>query len=85
MVHLPNIPEFLTVIFGLFRAGIIPLYALPAHRITEIEHFVKTGGAKAYLCTAEHGGFDYRNLAAALQERCYDIEHIIVVGDAAGR
>lgn len=83
VVHLPNIPEFLTVIFGLFRAGIIPLYALPAHRIIEIEHFATTGGAKGYLCAAEHGGFDYRGLAATLQERCPDIEHVIVVGDAA--
>src|SRR5690606_27151537 len=32
MVHLPNIPEFLSVIFGLFRAGLLPLYVLPAHR-----------------------------------------------------
>src|SRR5690606_9326136 len=83
VVHLPNIPEFVTVIFGLFRAGIIPLYALPAHRIIEIEHFATTGGAKAYLCAAEHGGFDYRSLAADLQERCPDIRHVIVVGEAA--
>ncbi|MGG4604980.1 (2,3-dihydroxybenzoyl)adenylate synthase [Paenalcaligenes sp. Me131] len=82
IVHLPNIPEFICAIFGLFRAGIIPLYSLPAHRITEIEHFAKTGGAKAYLCADNHGGFDYRDLAAELKERCPELQDIFVVGDA---
>src|SRR5690606_27133101 len=27
LVHLPNIPEFLSVIFALFRTGMIPVYA----------------------------------------------------------
>ncbi|NYT86160.1 (2,3-dihydroxybenzoyl)adenylate synthase [Pollutimonas harenae] len=85
VVHLPNIPEFITVVFGLFRAGIIPLYALPAHRITEIEHFAKSGGATGYLCAAEHGGFNYLGLATTLQERCPDVEHVIVIGDATDR
>lgn len=84
IVHLPNIPEFVIAVFGLFRAGILPIYALPAHRIAEIEHFALTGGARGYLCAAEHGGFDYRGLAATLQERCSGIEHVIVAdGDAA--
>lgn len=82
IVHLPNIPEFICAIFGLFRAGLLPLYALPAHRITEIEHFARTGGAAAYLCADTHGGFDYRNLATELQQRCPELENIFVVGDA---
>ncbi|KAA0890014.1 (2,3-dihydroxybenzoyl)adenylate synthase [Pusillimonas sp. ANT_WB101] len=81
IVHLPNIPEFVSVIFGLFRAGIIPLYALPAHRIAEIEHFASTGGARGYICAAEHAGFNYCNLASTLQQRCTSVEHVIVVGD----
>lgn len=84
IVHLPNIPEFVTVIFGLFRAGIIPLYALPAHRIAEIEHFATTGGARGYLCAAQHEGFDYRKLATTLQERCPSVEQVIVIDDDAG-
>ncbi|NYT57603.1 (2,3-dihydroxybenzoyl)adenylate synthase [Alcaligenaceae bacterium] len=85
VVHLPNIPEFISVIFGMFRAGIIPIYALPAHRITEIEHFATSGGARGYLCAAEHGGFDYCGLADTLKERCPDLEHVIVIGDLAQR
>src|SRR5690606_34634710 len=78
VVHLPNIPEFIVAVFGLFRAGIIPIYALPAHRIAEIEHFALTGGARGYLCAAQHAGYDYRDLAATLCERCPEVEHVIV-------
>ena len=84
IVHLPNIPEFVTVIFGLFRAGIIPIYALPAHRIAEIEHFAATGGARGYVCAAEHGGFDYLSLAADLQARCPGVQSVVVAGESAG-
>src|SRR5690606_14151935 len=31
IVQLPNVPEFLSVVFGLFRAGLLPVFALPAH------------------------------------------------------
>lgn len=41
VVQLPNIPEFLSVVFGLFRANLIPVFALPAHRLAEISHFVE--------------------------------------------
>src|SRR5690554_8013498 len=34
VVQLPNIAEFFSVVFGLFRAGLVPVYALPAHRLT---------------------------------------------------
>ena len=50
IVHLPNLPEFISAIFGMFRVGIIPLYALPAHRIAEIAHFADTGDARGYIC-----------------------------------
>ncbi|MBU4612317.1 AMP-binding protein [Achromobacter sp. GG226] len=82
IVHLPNIPEFFSVIFGLFRAGILPLYALPAHRITEIEHFAVTGGARAYVSAQSHDGFDYRTLATELKARVPGVEQVLIVGDA---
>lgn len=82
IVQLPNTPEFLSTIFGLFRAGMIPLYALPAHRIAEISHFARTGDARGYVCAAEHGGFDYRELATELQSVCPQLSHVIVLGEA---
>jgi 2,3-dihydroxybenzoate-AMP ligase len=82
IVHLPNIPEFLAVVFGLFRAGILPLYALPAHRITEIEHFATSGEALGYVAAERHDGFDYRGLARDLQARVPTVKNVFIVGDA---
>ncbi len=82
LVHLPNIPDFIAVVMGLFRAGLIPVYALPAHRITEIEHFARGSGARAYVAAAAHAGFDYTALARELQARQPHVEHIWIVGSA---
>ncbi|HLS43756.1 MAG TPA: (2,3-dihydroxybenzoyl)adenylate synthase [Paenalcaligenes sp.] len=82
ILHLPNIPEFISAAFGLFRAGMIPIYALPAHRITEIEHFARNGEADAYICAAQHGGFDYRDLARELRSRYTALKQVFVVGEA---
>lgn len=82
VVQLPNIPEFLSVVFGLFRARLIPVYALPAHRSTEIIHFMKRAEASAYVVADRHEGFDYRALARAVQAEVPELRHVIVVGEA---
>ena len=84
IVHLPNLPEFVTAIFGLFRAGLLPIYSLPVQRIAEIEHFASTGDARAYLCAGQHGGFDYTKLATELQGRCPQVQHLLAIAGDAG-
>ena len=83
VVQIPNIPEFLSVVFGLFIARLVPVYALPAHRLTEIAHFARKSEASAYVVPAIHGGFDYRVLARELMSEVPEIGHVVVVGDAA--
>jgi len=82
VVQLPNRPEFLSVVFGLFRAQLIPVYALPAHRATEIVHFVTRAEATAYVVADRHEGFDYRALARAVQAEVPELRHVVVVGEA---
>jgi len=82
VVQLGNIPEFITVVCGLFRAQLIPVYALPAHRKTEITHFVRKSGAKAYVIGEKYEGFDYRILARDVQAEVPAVQHVVVVGDA---
>lgn len=84
LVQLPNIPEFLSVVFGLFRAGLLPVFALPAHRHTEIEHFGLASGAVAYVIADTHGGFDYRTLAGQVVPRLPALRQVVVVGEAGG-
>lgn len=82
LVQLPNIPEFISVVFGLFRAGMIPIYALPAHRITELAHFADQAPADAYIGVDHFDGFDYVQQAQTLQSRCPQLQHVILVGEA---
>ncbi|MFQ6397805.1 (2,3-dihydroxybenzoyl)adenylate synthase [Nocardia sp. KC 131] len=80
VVQLPNVPEFATVLFGLLRAGIIPVLTLPAHRRAEIEHLAQLSGAVAYLIADRLGDFDYRDLAATVRQSVPAVRHVLVLG-----
>ncbi|KTR76671.1 enterobactin synthase subunit E [Microbacterium oxydans] len=68
VVQLPNIAEFVVVVFALFRAGAVPLFALPAHRRSELLHFCRTSEA-VLIVTAEYiGGFDHAALATEVAD-----------------
>ncbi|MDR6953910.1 2,3-dihydroxybenzoate-AMP ligase [Ancylobacter sp. 3268] len=82
VVQLPNIPEFLSVVFGLFRAGLIPVYALPAHRAVEVVHFARTAEARGYVIAERHEGFDYRDLAEEVRRQVPALDTVVVVGEA---
>ncbi|MGW6377077.1 (2,3-dihydroxybenzoyl)adenylate synthase [Rhodococcus sp. NPDC055112] len=82
VVQLPNVPEFVPVLFGLLRAGAVPVLALPAHRRAEIEHLASTSGATTYLAAGTFGGFDYRDLAAAVCAAVPTLRHVAILGEA---
>lgn len=63
VLHLPNTPEFVSTFFALATIGVIPVLALPAHRHTEIRHFIRHSGAVAYFIPTVIRDFDYRRLA----------------------
>ncbi|WP_325098664.1 (2,3-dihydroxybenzoyl)adenylate synthase [Nocardia gipuzkoensis] len=81
VVQLPNVPEFLTVLFGLLRAGIIPVLSLPAHRRAEIEHLARLSEAVGYIVADRAGDFDYRELAATVRAAVPSLRHVLVLGD----
>ncbi|MET7767944.1 AMP-binding protein [Nocardia sp. NPDC005366] len=81
VVQLPNVPEFLTVLFGLLRAGAIPVLTLPAHRRAEIEHLAALSEAVAYVIADRQGDFDYRELAATVMDAVPTLRHVLVHGD----
>ncbi|MEV0962751.1 AMP-binding protein [Streptomyces sp. NPDC049910] len=78
VVHLPNIPEFVVLVFALLRAGAVPVLALPGHRKAEIEHLCAHSGAVAYVVKDEFGGFDFRGIAREIAPG----PQILVSGDA---
>ncbi|WP_067670060.1 (2,3-dihydroxybenzoyl)adenylate synthase [Nocardia miyunensis] len=81
LVQLPNVPEFVVTLFGLLRAGAIPVLTLPAHRRAEIEHLTELSGAVAYLTADRVGDFDHRELAAQVRTRVPGLRQVFVVGD----
>ena len=82
VVQLGNIAAFYAVVFGLFRAGLVPVYALPAHRSTEIAHFVRKAQASAYVVADRYDGFAYRTLAREILALDLGLREVVVVGEA---
>lgn len=81
VVQLPNGPEFVHTYFALTRIGAIPVMALRAHRHTEIRHFVRASGAAAYVIPDKIGSFDYRVMAAEVQEEFSGLRSVFVAGE----
>ncbi|MET8688448.1 (2,3-dihydroxybenzoyl)adenylate synthase [Streptomyces sp. NPDC004732] len=84
VVQLPNIAEFFETVFALFRIGALPVFALPAHRETEIRYFCEFTEAAAYVIPQQLGGFDYRGLAAKLVDEIPTLRHVFVAEGDAG-
>lgn len=63
LIQLPNTSDYLRVVFGVFRLGAVPVFSLPAHRNSEISHFLRLSGARVYVTVGSHAGFDHRQLA----------------------
>ncbi|MGK5545742.1 (2,3-dihydroxybenzoyl)adenylate synthase [Streptomyces sp. URMC 127] len=81
VVQLPNVAEFFEVIFALFRIGALPVFALPAHRETEIRHFCAFTEAAAYVIADVSEGYDYRELASKVRAEVPGLKHVFVAGD----
>lgn len=80
MLQQHNSTEFAVTLLGLLRAGLVPVMALPAHRITEIAHLAACAGAVAYLSDDDRYGYDYRDLAGELLNRVPGLRHVFING-----
>ena len=78
--QLVNSAELAIAFFALIKAGAIPVMALPAHRHTEIGHFIARAQAVAYLIPDASRGFDYREMADEMVRHCPGLRHVFVVG-----
>ena len=78
--HMVNSAELAIAFIALIKAGAIPVMALPAHRHTEIGHFIARARAAAYLIPDVARGFDYREMATEMVQRCPSLRHVFVVG-----
>ena len=81
LVQLPNSREFAVAVFGLLRAGAVPVLCLPGHRSAELGHFAEVSGAVGLVIPDTVGGFDYRKLAAQLATTHPGLRHVLVDGE----
>ncbi|GAA1958980.1 (2,3-dihydroxybenzoyl)adenylate synthase [Amycolatopsis minnesotensis] len=84
VVQLPNVPEFAALCFALFRLGAIPVFALPAHRHSELRHLCELTGATVYIGPDTHRDFDHRALAEKLHAELPSLRSLFVVGEPSG-
>ena len=82
LLQLPNVAEFHIAVQALFRIGALPVFALPAHRRTELAYFVEHTQACAAIVADIEGGFDHRVLLREIAAARTCLRELIVVGDA---
>ncbi|WP_165914468.1 AMP-binding protein [Streptomyces sp. AcE210] len=64
VVQLPNVPEFVIVVFALMRLGVIPVFCPVSRRASEVSHIVHLTQAVGYVGPSTHQGFDHTAMAA---------------------
>lgn len=83
LIQLTNVPEFVTLYFGLQKAGLIPIMALPPHRLHEMGFFAELSEASGYVLPVRVKTFEYSGLAQAVQQKVPGVRHVIYQGDRA--
>jgi mycobactin salicyl-AMP ligase len=84
LLQLPNSTRFAVTLFGLLRAGVIPVMCLPGHRLAEMTHFAAVSEAVAIVIADSAGGFDYRPMAAQVAGEHPSVRHVVVDGEVDG-
>lgn len=82
--QLPNVPEFVAAFFGLLRVGAHPVFALPAHRATELRHLADASEAVGYVGPHTHFGFDHAEVVRGIAAENPALRHLFVLGEADG-
>lgn len=81
LLQLPNGCQFAVALFGLLRAGAIPVMCLPGHRAAELGHFAAVSQATALVIADAVNGFDYRAMARELVRDHATLQHVVVDGN----
>jgi mycobactin salicyl-AMP ligase len=81
LLQLPNSCRFAVALFGLLRAGAIPVLCLPGHRLAELSRFITVSGAVGLIIAETASGFDYRSMAEQLVARHPELRLVVVDGD----
>lgn len=81
LVQMPNTAAYVCAIFGIWRAGALPVFALPAHRRTELEGIARHSQAVAMVTVRRHAGFDHARLAGDLVDAVPGLRRVLIADD----
>ncbi|WFF04667.1 (2,3-dihydroxybenzoyl)adenylate synthase [Micromonospora sp. WMMD1076] len=84
VVQLPNTADFFDIVFGLFRLGAVPVFALPAHRESELGYFCLHAEAVALVLPGVHDGFDHSTLIPAVRAAAPSLRLVLEAGSDLG-
>ncbi len=83
VVQLPNCWQFVILLLGCLRAGIIPVMALPAHRRHELAYLVGHSEAVAIAVPGLVRDFDHRKMAEQLVADCPTLRVVLTTSEIA--
>jgi len=84
LVQLANDWPFVVLTLACFRAGIVPVMALPAHRSHELTHLAHHSEAVALIVPATIKDFDHQALAEQVARDVPSVRWILVDGESRG-
>jgi 2,3-dihydroxybenzoate-AMP ligase len=84
LVQLANDWPFVVFTLACFRAGIVPVMALPAHRSHELTYLAEHSDAVALVVPSSIKDFDHHALAERIADEVPSVRWILVDGEARG-
>lgn len=81
IMQIGNTPDFFFAAYGCFKAGLVPVCTLAAHREAEIGFLAPFTNARAHFVQGNLAKFDLAAFAVELQPKS-GVEHIIATGGA---
>ena len=81
VVQLPNCWQFVVLLLGCLRVGVIPVMALPAHRRHELAYLVDHSEAAAIAVPGDMRDFDHQQLAEDLVADCPTLRVVLTTSE----
>lgn len=79
LFQLPNCVELFVCLLGCFKAQVIPVCTLQAHRRTEIGYLGNHTEARAHFVSTAEENFDFAAFAMEMREAVPSLKHLITV------
>jgi 2,3-dihydroxybenzoate-AMP ligase len=71
--QLGNELETVIALYGVLKAGLVPVCSIPNHRLHEVTHIARATGARAHIVQADYRAYDLAGLSSELASQCPDI------------